>query len=169
MESECRISWSGASNFRPGISTTFFSGFWGLLSVDQQSRYILTLHSLKQRISMESNGFQRILLDSIVFQWISVDSFGFNWIPTDFVRFNWIQLNFIDLQLFLSMAYPPLIVSLTDSPPHHTRLFRVFAAHFTNVHLVCIPVYSSRLPCYVFVLGCWHSRKWQPPICGGLL
>ena len=39
MESWCLISWSGSSNFRSGISKTFFSGFRGLLPVDQQSRY----------------------------------------------------------------------------------------------------------------------------------
>ena len=39
-ECEGWISWSGSTGFHLRISTTFFTGFWGLLSVDQQSGWV---------------------------------------------------------------------------------------------------------------------------------
>ena len=39
-ECEGWISWSGSTGFHLRISTTFFTGFWGLLSVDQQSWWV---------------------------------------------------------------------------------------------------------------------------------
>ena len=48
---------------RPGISMTLFSGFWGLLPVDQQSRY-----------------FQLFTASIKGSQWITLDFFGLYWI-----------------------------------------------------------------------------------------
>ena len=39
-ECEGWISWSGSTGFHLRISTTLFTGFWGLLSVDQQSGWV---------------------------------------------------------------------------------------------------------------------------------
>ena len=59
-ECEGWISWSGSTGFHLRISTTFFTGFWGLLSVDQQSGWVEYSQFLFKRPSLLNSKVQNL-------------------------------------------------------------------------------------------------------------
>ena len=96
---------------------------------------------------------------------------------------NTLDISFYFLFVFFSLSFPfsfeKLIVLICSSP---MTWLRAESDHSSSNEDSSSPFIMWRLsrnsqsrpwladcPAMSLIFGCWHSRKWQPPICSGLL